>query len=378
MSAALTLAALAAFLLATGLTAACRPVARRVGAVAGSSGERWRNEPVPLLGGVAIHVAVVVTTLVVLPRSDGRIGLLLAGSSLIFALGLLDDFRPLAPRTKLGVEGAVAVAIAALGLQLRITPYPLLNFLVTVVWIVGLTNALNLLDNMDGLAAGIAIIAGGFRLALFLMDGNGSEAIAAAIFVGATAGFLMHNWNPASVFMGDAGSLFLGFYLAGLNLVGDWPYSRGTAAVLIVPVLILLVPIFETIWVTITRKLRRRPIAEGGRDHVSHHLVVAGRSEQRTVLLLYSIALGSGFLGLLSYQYGLSRTGVLVAFATIAMLIFGVRLARTSPHRDESPLPVRADPAQPAGAGDAGATVTETTANPSFRLSPGGDVASGS
>lgn len=328
--------ALIALLLSAGLAAAIERFADRIGAVARPRDDRWHDEPVPLLGGVAIYLTVVVVSLVFLPLRDVRSGLLLAGGSMIFLLGLVDDFRTLTPRTKLTVETLVALGLAAVGLRLTLTPYPIVNVTVTVIWIVGLVNALNLLDNIDGLAAGIAVIAASFRLALFVMDGNDAEALTAAIFIGATAGFLIHNWHPASIFMGDAGSLFLGFYLAGLGLIGDWPYSRGTASVLIVPVLLLLVPIFEATWLTITRRLSGRSIAAGGRDHVSHRLVRSGISEQRAVALLYGIAILSGLLGLLSHRFGLSRTGVLIAFAAIALVIFAVRLAQLAPDTAKS------------------------------------------
>ena len=236
-------------------------------------------------------------------------------------------------------EALVAAAVVALGLQLRLTSYPLLNVIISLVWVVGIVNAFNLLDNMDGLAAGIAVIAGGFRLVLFLIDGNEPEALMAVIFIGATAGFLVHNRHPASIYMGDAGSLFVGFYLAGLSLIGNWPYSRGIASVLVVPVLILLVPILETTLVTVTRRLTHRRISEGGRDHASHRLVLLGLSEQGAVMLLYAVALGSGFLALLSYRYGLPRTAVLIVFLGLGLAILGVRLAAVSPELDDAPRP---------------------------------------
>ena len=343
----LAVSGLLALALSVILTALCKTLAHRLRAVDVPSADRWHREPVPLLGGVAIFLAVLIPNLFFFPALNDPIRILLAGGSVIFILGLVDDFRPLEPRTKLVVQILVAAALVALGLQLRLTSYPMLNITVTLVWVVGIVNAFNLLDNMDGLAAGIGVIAGCFRLALFLIDGNGPEALVTAIFIGATAGFLVHNMHPASIFMGDAGSLFLGFYLAGLCLIGDWPYSRGIASVLVVPVLILLVPIFEATLMTVTRGLTRRRISEGGRDHTSHRLVVLGLSEQWAVMLLYAVASGSGFLGLLSYRYGLSRTGVLIAFLGLGLVLFGVRLAAVSLHLDDAARP----DAQPEGTG---------------------------
>ncbi len=325
-----------AFGLSLGLTAWCKTLARRFEVVSSPRVDRWRRDPVPLLGGVAIYLAVMIPNVLLWSALSDSMRLVIAAGSVIFLLGLVDDLRPLRPRTKLAVEIIVAGGLVASGLQLRLTEHQWLNVTITLVWVVGIVNAFNLLDNMDGLAAGTALIAGGFRLALFLVDGNAPEALMAAVFMGATAGFLFYNLHPASIFMGDAGSLFVGFYLASLSLIGDWPYSRGIASVLVVPVLILLVPIFEATLVTVTRLLTGRPISEGGRDHASHRLVVLGLSEPGAVKLLYAVAVGSGLLGLLSYRYGLSRTFVLIAFLGIGMLILGARLAAAGPHFEDA------------------------------------------
>lgn len=335
----LAVSGLLALILSVILTACCKKLASRLQAFDVPRADRWGREPVPVLGGVAIFLAVLIPNLFFFSALDAPMRILLAGGSVIFVLGLVDDFRPLEPRTKLVVQVLVAAAVVGLGLQLRLTSYPLLNVTISLVWVVGIVNAFNLLDNMDGLAAGIAVIAGGFRLVLFLIDGNGPEALMAVIFIGATAGFLVHNRHPASIYMGDAGSLFVGFYLAGLSLIGDWPYSRGIASVLVVPVLILLVPIFETTLVTVTRRLTHRRISEGGRDHASHRLVLLGLSEQGAVMALYAVALGSGFLALLSYRYGLSRTAVLIVFLGLGLAILGVRLAAVGPDLDDVARP---------------------------------------
>jgi len=335
----LAVSGLLALVLSMILTAGCKTLAHRLQAFDVPRADRWGREPVPVLGGVAIFLAVLIPNLFFFSTLDAPMRILLAGGSVIFILGLVDDFRPLEPRTKLAVQVLVAAVVVGLGLQLRLTSYPLLNVTISLVWLVGIINAFNLLDNMDGLAAGIAVIAGGFRLVLFLLDGNGPEAFMAVILIGATAGFLVFNRHPASIYMGDAGSLFVGFYLAGLSLIGDWPYSRGIASVLVVPVLILLVPIFETALVTVTRRLTHRRISQGGRDHASHRLVLLGLSEQGAVMLLYAVALGSGFLALLSYRYGLSRTAVLIVFLGLGLVMLGVRLAAVGPDLDDAAPP---------------------------------------
>ena len=315
-----------AFVLSVGLTIACRRFANYLNAIATPSADRWHATPVPVLGGVAIFTAFLLTSLALLDHNTAMWGLL-SGASALFLLGLADDLRPFKPHIKFICQVLVACGLIGIGLQLHLTQSPPLNLLITLIWIVGITNAFNLLDNMDGLAAGIAIVTTGFRLTFFLIDGNAPEAALASILIGALLGFLIFNWNPASIFMGDAGSLFIGCYVAGLNLLGDWPYSRGTLSVMVLPVLILLVPIFDTTFVTITRTLARRPISTGGRDHTSHRLVALGLSEPKAVLFLYGIAIFSGLIALFSYEYGLSYSVTFIALLFVALILLGVYIA---------------------------------------------------
>ncbi|MFB3854681.1 MAG: hypothetical protein ACE148_12750 [Vicinamibacterales bacterium] len=318
--------ALAALLSAL-LTAVSKRVALHLGVVARPCNDRWNRKAVPLLGGVAIAA----TVLVIAPftiSSSPQVSWLFAGAAIIFLLGLIDDIYNLKPQTKLGVEILVAASLAAMGFQLRLTPYPVFNVLLTLFWVVGITNAFNLLDNMDGLGAGIAAIAAGFRLAFFLLDGNHDGAALAAVFAGAAVGFLFHNFSPASIFMGDAGSLFTGFFISGLSLAGGYPYSRGVVSVLLFPVLLLLVPIFDTTFVTVTRTLARRPVSMGGRDHTSHRLVALGLSERRAVVSMYAVAAASGGIATVTYLNGLSYTAVLVVFLGLSVTVLGLFLSR--------------------------------------------------
>jgi UDP-GlcNAc:undecaprenyl-phosphate/decaprenyl-phosphate GlcNAc-1-phosphate transferase len=329
-----------AFLLALVLAQLCKPLARRVDLVARPKADRWHREVVPLLGGVAIAGAVLATA-VALPIHSHQLLVLLFGAGALFVVGLLDDFRPFKPQTKFICQILAAAVMAAFGLQLHLTGVVALDVLLTLFWLVGITNAFNLLDNMDGLSAGIAAITAGFRLVFFLNDGDMEAAQIAAAVVGACVGFLFHNFNPASIFMGDAGSLFLGFLVAGLSLAGSWPYSRSTVSVLLFPVLILLVPIFDTTFVTIARTLAGRPVSRGGRDHTSHRLVASGLSERRAVITLYSVALLCGGLAFYAYTTGLSSTIVFVVFLAIGLVLFGLYLARVQvyPESETSAIP---------------------------------------
>lgn len=330
-------ASLVAFGAALVLTPAAKQFARRAGAVARPKADRWHRGEIPLMGGVAIGLSLLVALPLVSQSLSPSAWILLAGAYVMLGVGLLDDIRPLRPQSKLVLQIVVAAVVSSQGLQLRLTPYPATDILLTIGWVVAITNAINLLDNMDGLAVGISAIAVAFRLLFFVLDGNVEGALLAAALLGALLGFLRFNFNPASIFMGDAGSLFLGLMVSGLSLVGGWPYSRSTLSILLFPVLILLVPIFDTTFVSLARSLSGRSIARGGRDHTSHRLVALGLSERRAVLVLYALALVSGGLAYVGYRVGLRYAVVLVGFFLIGLGLLGVHLGRLKMYSDDGP-----------------------------------------
>jgi UDP-GlcNAc:undecaprenyl-phosphate/decaprenyl-phosphate GlcNAc-1-phosphate transferase len=304
-----------------------RTLARRWGAVARPRGDRWHKQPTAMLGGLAIFPAVLLTYLLTFPR--GQADLVVGGSALLFLLGLVDDLLRIKPYQKLIGQMIGAAVLIAGGLSLSWTPSLLVNMLLTLFWLIGITNAVNLLDNMDGLAAGIAAIAAGFLTFCFLDNGQPVEAALVGMLAAALLGFLVYNWNPASIFMGDCGSLFIGFFLAGASLLNvSGGRSRGFVAVLAVPVLIFLVPIFDTTLVTITRKLIGRRLSHGGRDHTSHRLVAWGMSERRAVAMLYAFTALSGALALLvrDVQFDLSLAAL--TGLVIVLTLLGIHLAR--------------------------------------------------
>ncbi|MGB2750524.1 MAG: hypothetical protein WBC19_00560, partial [Pyrinomonadaceae bacterium] len=215
------------------------------------------------------------------------------------------------------------------GLKMPLTGYEIIDIWITVFWVVGITNAINLLDNMDGLAAGISAIAAISLAVNFAAGGSMTEVLFISAFVGALLGFLVFNSNPASVFMGDCGSMFVGFFLSGavlLNQTGG--RSRGIVAVIAVPVLVLFVPIFDTTFVTILRKLRGQPASQGGRDHTSHRLVALGLSERSAVWMLYAFAITAGVLAWLVSRLENTQSMALIALFIIVLVIIGVYLSK--------------------------------------------------
>jgi UDP-GlcNAc:undecaprenyl-phosphate GlcNAc-1-phosphate transferase len=291
---------LLAFVVAAIGTPVAGRFARRIGAVAAPKADRWHSEPTPLLGGLAIYVAVMAALFTIVPPTP-RSWVVIAASSALFVLGLVDDFLHLKPYQKLAGQLLAAAAVVYLGLVLPWTGSFPINMLITFVWLVGVTNAVNMLDNMDGLAAGIAAIAALSLAVTFLLNGKTIEALMLLAFFGALAGFLLYNHHPASIFMGDGGSMFIGFFLASTALLAGQAgggRSRSVLAVLAVPILVLCIPIFDTTFVTLMRKLAGRAASQGGRDHTSHRLVALGMSERNAVWMLWAFAALGGALAI--------------------------------------------------------------------------------
>ena len=332
----LTFAFASAFVASLLLTPLCRRIARATGRMAPPRGDRWHRKPTALLGGMAIVVPTIIGGLVTGP--DTNILVLLACGAIIAGVGLVDDLFPFKASSKLVAQAVVASILLFFGYRLGWTTSMVGDAMLTFFWIVGITNAFNLLDNMDGLCAGTAIIAGAFLLPTALVAGAIGPAFLIAILMGATAGFLFFNAHPASIFMGDAGSLFLGLNLAALTLVAspDAIGRSGLLSVVAVPVLPLLVPIFDTTLVTVMRLLSGRSPSQGGRDHTSHRLVAVGFSERNAVSILWLLAGLGGTVALLLQNPQRGAASVLVAWLLLGVIIFGVYLARVRVYKDET------------------------------------------
>jgi UDP-GlcNAc:undecaprenyl-phosphate GlcNAc-1-phosphate transferase len=321
------LAVAASFCLALVLTLLVRTFARRFGFVAKPKIDRWHKKPTAMLGGAAIWLSVVITAVVFSLRTTYVTEILLA-STFLFLVGLIDDLIHIKPYQKLIGQILGSAFVVYYGLSLPWTGSLLLNMALAIFWLIGITNAINLLDNMDGLASGIAIIAAGFLALSFVNSGQYAEALLLLIFAGALLGFLVFNSNPASIFMGDCGSMFVGFFLASSALINvSGGRSRSLLPVLAVPILVLFIPIFDTTFVTVIRKLSGRAASQGGRDHTSHRLVALGMSERHAVWMLYGFAALSGVLALLVQRARLDVSLAAIAGFTIVLTLIGVYLA---------------------------------------------------
>lgn len=335
------------------LTPLVRRFALAHGKVAVPRDARWHKKETALLGGVAIFLA----TMVVWSVSAGFSGWGLHGqpilafmicSACMFSLGLADDFFDMAPQQKLAVQVVIAATFVFLGFRLDWTPSQTVNLMLSILWILGMTNAFNLLDNMDGLAAGTAFIAGGFLFLWHLTGSNGAIQFRPFLllnmaYLGALLGFLVYNFNPASIFMGDAGSLFIGFVIGGLAMAGSAGLvpagpSFPLLSVIAIPVLILFVPILDTGFVSFMRKLFRRPISQGGRDHSSHRMVAIGFSEKRAVLVLYAFSISSGCIALGINHLSVGISVVTVVLYLLVVLFFWIYLGKVKVYGGESIL----------------------------------------
>jgi UDP-GlcNAc:undecaprenyl-phosphate/decaprenyl-phosphate GlcNAc-1-phosphate transferase len=291
-------------------------------------GDRWNERHTPLLGGVGLFAGLLAGVGAALAAgaldpSEELFGIL-GGCAIVFAAGLADDLRALPPPVKIASQLAAAALVLVTGLKVEIVGNDVLAAAIAVLWLVGMTNAFNLLDNMDGLAATMAAIACGYFAIDAATTHDNRLVLVLALAVGlACAGFLPFNLRPrsaAAVYMGDSGSQLLGFALAALGLSASWKAAGTTVATLFLPILVLAVPILDTTLVTIVRILEGRPIYQGGRDHTSHRLVYRGLSEKRAVLLLGLIAAGLGGTSLAYNNIdngAVTLVGVLLTFALL-------------------------------------------------------------
>lgn len=327
-------AIIASFLASIVLTVSVRWFARKYNFVAKPKVDRWHRRPTAMLGGAAIYLATVSMYLVFAAKTPASM-IVLGAASFLFVIGLIDDLVNIKPYQKLIGQLFGATFVVGMGLKMPITGYELVDIWLTITWIIGITNAINLLDNMDGLAAGISAIAAVSLGLSFLNNGQTAETVLIAVFVGSLLGFLVFNFNPASVFMGDCGSMFVGFLLSTsvlLNQTGG--RSRGILTILAVPVLILFVPIFDTTFVTVLRKMWGRKASQGGRDHTSHRLVALGLSERKAVLMLYAFAFCAGLLSLAISRLATMQSLVLVGLFTVVLAIIGVYLSKVKVYED--------------------------------------------
>ncbi len=310
---------LVAIVVAYVVTPLVRRLALRIGAVDRPGARKVHTEPKPYLGGVAIYLAFFAAMAGSIGFSDPTIRGTLIGATIILGIGMIDDLIALRPLIKF--TGQILAALVLIGFDIKIEwlsnpfggmiilPQWLVPF-VTIFWVVAVVNVVNLIDGLDGLAAGISTIAAVTLLLVALQAGQVHVVLMTAALAGAALGFLPHNFNPAKIFMGDGGSMFLGYLLAAVSVEGA--LKGPTTAALVIPVLALGLPIFDTALAIVRRTANGRPFHEADRGHVHHRLMQLGLSHRDTVLVMWLI---SGWLGISAIA--LTALGLVPALALL-------------------------------------------------------------
>ena len=293
------LACIAAALISVLTTPLVKKMSLAIGAVDHPNERRVNTRAVPTMGGIAIFVSFFFTIFFLVPIPNQEIWPIFIGSCIILITGIIDDLKGLSPKLKmLGISAAASVVYFMGNIQLNMMTLPLfgelhfgsLSFPVTLFWILAITNAVNLIDGLDGLASGVSMIAlttMGIIGYFFLTVSNMAVPIMIFVFVASIAGFLPYNFNPAHIFLGDTGALFLGFIISVMSLQG---LKNATLITLIIPVVILGIPITDTIYAMIRRVLNKQSIATADKLHIHHRLMSLGFTHKQTVFAIYCLA----------------------------------------------------------------------------------------
>lgn len=308
------------------------------------------TKPMPRFGGMAIFIGTIgslfVTMVFAYPmlqrylaerglyqwfaQPDDKIWALIVGGILIYALGVIDDLKNLPAKVKFLGQIICASIVWAMGIRISFISFwfisdhvffgNAMSYIITVLWIVGITNTVNLTDGLDGLAAGVSSIASLCLAYTAYIHGSYLAALAFLAITGGALGFLRYNFHPAKIFMGDGGSLFLGFMLASTSVIGA--AKSATVIAMIAPVLVLGVPIFDTSFAILRRVANHRPIMEADKGHLHHRLMAAGLGQRRSVLMLYGVAAVMGIASVLYSRDLYVETGGLLLVACMYIYIF--------------------------------------------------------
>ena len=291
--------------------------------------DRWGTKIVPLTGGISIFLIFVIFSFLKFNEvfDSPVIVIALVGGVLVFTLGIIDDVINLKSYQKLLIQITIVLAVVYFGVETTLFPRPL-SFVITVLWILGITNAFNLLDNIDGLSAGIASIAALTLGINFLIEGNILLSYFCFILTASFLGFLIFNFNPAKIYLGDSGALFTGYILSTLTILGTRGTGKSLFASLLFPIIIMMIPVLDTMLVSITRRLRGQSPFEGGKDHLSHRLVMLGMSEKQSVLFLYFISILLATSTFLITNISLAIYIMMYFFLCLIIVLFGFYIGK--------------------------------------------------
>lgn len=327
----------APFAMAGIIAAACTPfaiwLAPKIGAMdIPKDNRRVHSKPMPRFGGIAIYMGIMVT-LAVFAMEDQDIVAVMVGGTIIYIIGVIDDIKSIKPIIKLAGQVLCATVTFAMGLRIEFMTIHfgvgkmmfgmVACYIITVLWLVGITNAINLVDGLDGLAAGIAAISAICIAYVSYIHGEYITTMGMMIVAGSAVGFLPFNFHPAKVFMGDGGSQLLGFAIAALSILG---LVKSVAVVVVIPALVLGLPILDTAMAIVRRTRRGQSIVTADKEHLHHRIIKAGFGQRRAVMLMYSV---SGIMGILAILYSRGLYIECIGLAMVAIIIVGVILTDT-------------------------------------------------
>lgn len=306
-----------------------KKLAFMIGAVDTPDARKVHSRIMPRLGGVAIFLATTIGLFIFTNTGFYPMYWMLLGSFVIVIIGILDDMKPMSAKAKLLGQILAAMIVVYGGIRIDFINIPMMDepiyfgqwsWLISIFWIVGITNALNLIDGLDGLASGVSSIALSSIFVMSLMMGNITVATISLLLLGATVGFLFYNFHPAKIFMGDSGSLYLGFFLASLSILG---FKNITMFSFVIPVLILGVPIFDTLFAIVRRYRTGMSITAPDKKHLHHCLISMGFSHRTTVLIIYGITAIFSLAAIFLSQSTIWISG-LILLAVIFIVLLGV------------------------------------------------------
>lgn len=326
----------AAFIISFLMTPAAIRLAPKIGAMdIPKDNRRMHKKAMPRFGGLAIFTGTE-AALAIFCHNDPKVIMIIIGGILIYAVGVIDDLKGIPAKLKFLLQMACAAAVYAGGIRVEFIKNPfsifsqdvsayihfplVISLVITVIWIVGITNTINLIDGLDGLAAGVAAIASGYMSYAAVLSGQYGVAIAMIAVTGGALGFLPYNFHPAKTFMGDSGSLYLGFMIASISVLGS---TKGaTLIVTIVPFLALGLPIFDTAFAIIRRWVNGVPIMEADKGHVHHRIMNTGIGQRRTVLIMYCISAVMGMVSIMVVKREGLEAVILTAVAAVLLCVF--------------------------------------------------------
>ena len=343
---------IAAFACAFAITLVTTPFAKwlsvKCGAIDYPKDRGVHKKPMPRMGGVAIVLGFTITVLMVnyfdKSMDSRQFAGFLVGALLIAGLGVVDDMKNLPAKLKFCVQILAALIVIFSGTRIQVVLWPVTAYLqkfsipITLVWIVGVTNAVNLIDGLDGLAAGVTSIAAMSLMVLCIMTGSTTAVGLTAALAGACLGFLPRNFNPAEIFMGDTGSMLLGYTLAAISVMGA--VKTAAAIALVVPAIVLGLPILDTLFAIVRRRISGRPIFKPDKGHVHHRLLAQGLTQKQAVLMMYAVTALFGGVSVIVAEVN-AWIGIALVLVIFLGSIFVARRLGVITHSDAAghPLP---------------------------------------